>query len=806
MRVPLSWIREFAPVEGTPAEVADALNEIGLIVDGLEVPGREIAGVIAARVLEVVDHPDADKLTLVDVDFGHGQTRVVCGARNLAPGDVVPYAPPGAMLPGGFKLERRKIRGQVSDGMLCSARELALGDDHDGILHLGPAAEPGADVRDLLGLDDAVFDLDITPNRPDAMSVSGVARDLAAKLGVPFTLPEPVAEGGGPAVAEVASVEVLDPDRCPRYVAMTGTVAMGPSPDWLARRLTLAGMRPISNVVDVTNYVLLERGQPLHAFDHDRLGSGGIRVRVARHGERMTTLDGVERELTPEDLLICDAADVPQAIAGVMGGATAEVGGATTRVLLESAYFQPEGILRTSKRLGLRTESSARFERGVDPNGAGTGARRAWELFAEVASGVAGEGAVDVYPNPVARPRIVLRTHRVNDLLGIDLTGSDIAGYLTALEMQVEDLGETLAVEVPTFRPDLEREVDLVEEVARLHGYNRLARTLPKPAQQVGALTPEQRERRLVRDVLVGRGLSEAMTLSLVAPTDLERAGLPGVGVEVENPLRVEESLLRTAILPGLLRSVAFNAAHGLPDVALFEIGHVFHSPIGPERPRRAGNRAEEILPDEREHLAAAWAGEMRRRPHDEDRPVDAHDLVGVLDAVASVLGLADWLMEPARRPGFHPSRCAAVFVDGAELGAVGEVAPEVVAALELPRPVVALELDLGRLLAGSRRERRFREPSRYPASWIDLAFAVPTGIPARRVLATLREAVGDLLEDVELFDVFRSEALGPDRVSLAFRLRFRAPDRTLTDDDVATARRACIDAVERTHGAELRG
>ncbi|HLG00399.1 MAG TPA: phenylalanine--tRNA ligase subunit beta [Acidimicrobiia bacterium] len=796
MRTPLSWIREFAPIDASAADVADALNEIGLIVDAMEVPGREINGVVAARVLAVADHPDADKLTLVDIDHGADTTRVVCGARNLAAGDVVPYAPAGATLPGGFTLERRKIRGQVSDGMLCSARELGLGDDHDGILHLSPDAALGSDVREILGLDDVVYDLDITPNRPDAMSVVGVARDLAAKLGVPFALPTPVVKSSGPAAQSVASVEVLAPDRCGRYVAMTGAVRLGASPDWLARRLTLAGLRPIANVVDVTNYVLLERGQPLHAFDHDLLGGGGIRVRTAAAEERITTLDGVDRALTPEDLLICDAKDVPQAIAGVMGGATSEVHAGTTSVLLEAAYFQPAGILRTSKRLGLRSEASARFERGTDPNGVLVAAERAWELLTEVSNGEPGAGAVDVYPSPVARPRITLRTQRVADLLGEDFTAEQISAYLTPLELGVTAGSPgTFEVDVPTFRPDLEREVDLIEEVARLHGYNRFARTLPRPREQVGALTGPQRERRALRQILADRGCSEAMSVALVAPADLERAGYPGAGIEIENPLRVEESLLRTAILPGLLRSVAFNAAHGLPDVQLFEVGHVFLSPP-----------PDQVLPDEQEHVAVVLAGKVRRRPREADRAVAPGDAVGLIEAMTSSLGLADWSLEPAQRPGFHPARCAALFVDGAEAGVVGEIAAPVRAALELPEAAVGLEVDLGRLLAGARSPRQFREPSRFPASWIDLAFSLPRAVPARRVLATLEDAGGALLEHVELFDVFESEALGAGSVSLAFRLRFRAPDRTLTDADVGDVRQACIGAVERAHGARLRG
>lgn len=796
MRVPLSWIRDFAPIDASPRAVADALNEAGLIVDAVDVPGRDVIGVVAARVLGVEDHPGADNLTLVDIDQGGRQTRVVCGARNLTAGDVVPYAPPGAVLPGGFTLERRKIRGEVSDGMLCSARELGLGDEHDGILHLPTSAGLGEDVRETLGLNDVIFDLDITPNRPDAMCVVGVARDLAAKFGVELNVPEPAAVAHD-APAEDGTVEILDTQRCPRYVAITGSVTVGEAPDWLVRRLTLSGLRPISNVVDATNYVLLERGQPLHAFDRGLLGGGGIRVRRAADGERLTTLDGIERLLTGDDLLICDAHDVPQAIAGVMGGSRAEVHAGTSQILLESAYFQPEGVLRTSKRLGLRTDASARFERGVDPNGTELAARRAWEIMTETAAGAIGGSPVDMYPEAVLRPRITLRTERVNALLGVQVTAEEITRHLGAIGLDVAegDGPGHLRVDVPTFRPDIEREVDLVEEVARLHGYNRVPRTLPRPAGQVGALTTEQRERRRIRQILTGRGCSEALSLSLVSASDLGRAGYPGVGIELENPLRVEESLLRPAVLPGILRALALNTAHGLSDVQLFEIGHVFHPPRGGA-----------VLPDEREHLAVVLGGRIARVPHEPDRAVELADVVGVVEAIAAALDLKDWALEPARRPGLHPGRSAAVFADGAEVGALGEVAPEVIGAMELVAPVVALEINLDGLLAASRRPRRFQEVSRYPASLIDLAFVVPVGQPSQRMLRTLRKAGGDLLEDVELFDVFQSESLGHERVSLAFRLRFRAADRTLTDQETGALRQACIDAVLHDHPAELRG
>ncbi|MDQ1504116.1 MAG: phenylalanyl-tRNA synthetase beta chain, partial [Actinomycetota bacterium] len=609
MKAPLSWLRDFAPITGSPLELADRLNEIGLIVEGIAAPGRDIAGVRTVKVLAVEKHPNADRLALVDVDPGDGNAvRVVCGAHNYVVGDIVPWAPPGAELPGGFKLERRKIRGQFSDGMLCASDELGLSDDHSGIMILSPDTPLGEDLRTVLGLDDIVFDLEITPNRPDAMSIAGVARDLAAALHVPFSLPRPAA--AGVIDLDPATLIVDAPDRCPRYVARTGRVAVGPSPGWMAQRLTKAGMRPISNVVDVTNYVMLERGQPLHAFDLARLGGRGIVVRLAGEGEKITTLDGVERTLSAADLLICDANRVPQAIAGVMGAGDSEVSDTTTELLLESAYFTGDGILRTSKRLGLRTESSARFERGVDPNGTLIAADRAWELFAQVASGQPAVGALDEYPAPIEPIRVSLRTARVNEVLGTELDTATIRGHLEPIGFAVPDgvsadgHGGVVDYVVPTYRPDCEREIDLIEEVARHHGYNNIARTLPRTKEPSGGLTAVQRGRRTVRDALLGTGLSEAYTFSLVSPADLAAAGLPPEGIELENPLRAEESLLRTAVLPGLLKAAAFNAGHGLPDVGLFEIGHIFLPP--PEG---------QTLPDEREHLAVVLAGTVFRLP-----------------------------------------------------------------------------------------------------------------------------------------------------------------------------------------------
>jgi len=809
MLVPLSWIRDFTPVDAPVPDLVSALNQLGLEVEGVEQPGAEITGVKVARVVGVEKHPDADKLQLVDIDTGSGETRVVCGAPNVVPGMVVPYAGSGATLPGGFVLERRKIRGVVSDGMLCSAKELGLGDDHSGILGLDQSTALGADVRGVLGLDDVIFDLAITPNRPDAMCVTGVARELAAHFSLPFDLPEPNAPVASDVTSQI-SVVIDDDVRCPRYLGRVARVTLGPSPAWMAQRLVKAGMRPISNVVDVTNYVLLERNQPLHAFDLAKLGGRGIVVRTATAGETITTLDDVERELTPDDLLICDAARVPQAVAGIMGGSTSEVSDATTEILLESAYFERMGIALTSKRLKLRSESSARFERGIDPDAIARNAERAMELLVEVADAKVAPDAVDVYPRPVERERIILRASRVNAVLGTTLDAEDVWDALAPLGIELDSPAEDgdgtspsdgVVAIVPTFRPDLDREIDLVEEVARRIGFDRIGRTLPDTRGQVGALTPRQRERRLVADALVGVGLSEAITLSLVAPADLERAGAPlDRLVRATNPLRAEESVLRTAVLPGLLRALAGNRNQGLADAALFEMGRVFLSPAG-DRAVDAGP-----LPDEPEHVAIAWSGGVRRRPVEDDRPVDVYDAVDAVRAVLDALGVADVVLEPVTNTGFRPGRAARVLVSGVEAGTVGEIAPAVLDALNLEAPVVAAELELDVLLDAPRRNRTFRAPSRFPASLLDLAFVVDESVAAASIEATLRAELGDVLEAVRCFDVFRADSLGAGRRSLAFTLRLRAPDRTLTDTEAGELRARAVGAVEQAHGAELRG
>jgi len=495
MRAPLSWLREFAPIDGEVAELASVLSQLGLVVEGVHRVGEGLDQVVVARVLSTSPHPKADRVQLVDVDPGDGSTlRVVCGAYNFGPGDLVPLARPGTRLPGGIEIGRRKVRGQWSDGMLCSGVELHLSDDHSGILVLSSAALPGAPLTEALGVTaEVVFDLDITPNRPDALSMAGVARDLAARLGVPFTLPEvPALPTGEPAKATVV---VEADDLCPRFIAaQLERIVVGPSPAWMGTRLTLAGMRPINNVVDISNYVMLEMGQPNHPYDLDRLRGGGLSVRRGREGEVVVTLDEVERHVGPDDCLICDAEGAAVGIGGIMGGASSEISEVTTTVLLEAAWFTPMAIARTSKRLGLRTEASGRFERGVDPEATERAVSRFCQLATEVAGATVAGAPVEVQGRLPERARVVVRTARVNAVLGTSLTPDDVVGYLEPIgfscQASVDGVGN-FTVTIPSWRPDSEREIDVIEEVGRHHGYERIAprsAAASRPINEIAAI------------------------------------------------------------------------------------------------------------------------------------------------------------------------------------------------------------------------------------------------------------------------------------------------------------------------------
>ena len=787
MRVPLSWLQDFAPFPEDPAVVAAALDGLGLVVEQLHRIGGDLDGIVVARVLATRPHPDADRIQLVDVDTGDGAAlQICCGAFNMQTGDLVPLATLGTRMPGtDITIERRKMRGQWSNGMLCSGRELWLSDDHGGIHVLPPTLEPGMPFAEAMGIGrDAVFDVDVTANRPDAMCVAGVARDLAASMALPFAVPAPSVARSGAGVATAVSVVVEAGELCPRFTAtVIRGITVGPGDDRLGARLTLAGMRPINNVVDVSNYVMLELGQPNHAYDLATLAGSGILVRAARPGETIETLDGVVRTVgTRHDCLICDAEGTAIGIGGIMGGASTEIGPSTVDVVLEAAWFDPMSVAWTSKRLNLRTEASARFERGVDIEGID----RAVERFCELLGvGVVAPGTIDVRTAPPAARRVQVRTARVNALLGSDLEDDRIRSLLAPIgfDSAVVTPG-VLDVGIPSWRPDCAIEVDIVEEVGRHHGYANLPRTVPSGVR-TGGLTAFQQARRRVRDVLAGVGASEATNPPLLGPGDHERAGIRGGVIEADNPMIREESVLRRSMLPGLLRGLAFNASHRNPDVSLFEIGKVFLPPVG-----------DAPLPDERERLAFVAAGPG----------VDAAVAVAAWRTLAGALRLADTGLEATDdADGLHPTRTCRVLVDGRAIGHVGEVDPDVAAGHDLSGRVAWLEVELEALLTANTRSLESRPVSRFPSSDVDLAFLVPDDVPAAAVESALRSDGGDLLVDLRLFDVYRGAGLAAGERSLAFRLRFQAIDRTLTDAEVAAARQACIDAVTTATNAHLR-
>lgn len=819
VKVLLSWLRDFAPIEGDVVGIGEQLSDLGMAVESLDRVGEGLDDIVVAKVLATRPHPNADKVQLVDVDAGDGEARqVVCGAFNMAAGDLVPLATVGARLPSGLEIGRRKMRGEWSNGMLCSAQELRLGSDHAGILILPSGLPVGASLPEAMGIQaDVLYDLEINPNRPDAMSVAGVARDLAARLGVPFTLPSPQVDEAPPERIESVAVEVLDPDLCGRFTArMLRGVHTAESDPLIARRLTLLGMRPINSLVDVSNYVMLELGQPSHPYDLAKVRGAGFRVRRAGDRETLVTLDGIQRTLTTDDLLICDAEDGPIGVAGVMGGADTEIDESTTDVLLEMAWFLPIAIARTSRRLKLRSEASARFERGCDHEMIDLAHVRFAELLG-ASGGRLEAGMVDERGELPERRPVRVRTARVNRLLGTELTPSVMRDLLRPIGFDATAADGDLDVIVPSWRYDSSTEIDVVEEVARHYGYDKIGRRVP-PAVHTGKLTPRQHERRRLRALLAGRGLSEAMPMPFLAPGDLERCGLGGNGIQIANPLVAEESVLRTSLLPGLVKALATNAARRNTGVALWEIGHVFR-PDGGERPggRGAGSGGDAnggmasgagrgetngsaanrdgALPDEREMLGVALGGR--------ETPEAVHEW----QAIADVLDLTGVEIRNETVPGLHPTRSARlVGPGGVAVGAVGEVDPAVLDAHDIGERVAWLEVDLDVVTALPRSGRVYRPVSVYPSSDIDLAFEVDDDVPASRVEDTLRHAAGDNLAAIRLFDVYRGLGIGEGRRSLAYALRLEATDHTLTDAEVAEIRRRSIAAVESTHAATLRG
>ena len=789
MKVLLSWLREFAPIEGDPYELADHMSDLGMAVEETRIL-NPLEGVVVARVADLRPHPKADRIQLVDVEIENGDPmQVCCGAFNMSVGDLIPFATIGTVMPDGMEISQREMRGEMSNGMCCSAAELGLGSDHDGIMILPEHLETGAPLMQELGLvGDILWDLEINPNRPDAMSVAGVARDLAARLDIPFEIPEWTVPSSG-AAEDLASIQIDDGVLCPRLTGrVLRGVTVGKSPLWMQMRLTLLGMRPINSVVDVSNYVMLELGTPNHTYDLSLLPNGHIGVRRASDGESITTLDDQERMLQPNDGLIVNEADEPIGIAGVMGGASTEISDTTDSVLVELACWEPRSIARTSQRLGLRSEASARFERGTDWQINVTAVQRFCHLLNEVTPGgieIVGE-VLDVAGTTPDSISVPVRTSRISMLLGREFSSEEIRNLLTPIGFDVEntDSQDVQLVTIPSFRPDTETETDIAEEVARHYGYGKLGATVPR-SPDAGHLSPQQKLRRMIRQVMTGAGLIEAMPNPFLAPDDITKAALiVEEPVRLLNPLAVEESVLRPSLLPGLLTAVAYNYSHRNMGAKLFETGPVFEA-----------SEDSSGLPLETEHLAALISN------------ADAFAATSLLKDLASTLKLEFQLTNVDGLAGLHPTRGAKINIGDTEVGSLGEVDPAVLRSYEIEDRCAWLNLRLDLVIeaAISVEGVSYQPVSTFPSSDVDLAFAVGEQVQASEIEMTLRKAAGEELQSLHLFDVFRSGQLDEGVRSLAFSMRLQAKDKTLTDEEVGVVRQRCIEAVESAHPASLR-
>lgn len=827
MKLSLNWVSEYVTVPATVPELCDRFDLTGTGVEGVETLGAQFENIVTAQVIKKEKHPDSDHMWVCSVDVGTAHTneqgqaeplQIVCGAQNFNEGDHIVTALVGAELPGDIKIKKSKLRGVVSCGMNCSARELGLSNDHEGIMILPEDAPVGMPFGEYLASSDTVLDLEITPNRPDCMSVVGLAREMGAIYQVPVQYPLEAdaaklqAHEAGAPVADNVTVSIEDDSRCDRYCArVIDNVKVGPSPDWLVERITAEGARSINNVVDITNYILFLYGQPLHAFDYDRIkgesGSADIVVRAAKPGEQLETLDGQLRTLNPDMTVIATPARAI-ALAGVMGGANSEVEDDTTTVLLETATFSRAHTSRTSRNLSLISEASIRYERGVDAAPIQDISAAAAALIAEVAGGVVRPGCVDVYPTQPEVPNLAFRIARFNAMMGTDIPESfitDILGRLgcsVSLSSEQYDSAPVLTVVPPTFRPDLEREIDLYEEVLRLWGMDRVPSTLPASPNRVGLRTHAQSVRRVIDATLRACGLSETMTYSFASADDaaalrMEEV-LPGVAVELLNPMNADHAIMRRSIFPGLMRSVAHNQAHGVRNIQLYEIGTVFST--GEDRPK----------PKETTKIAAVLAGAMHEAGWNNPRTAfDFYDAKGICEVLLHELAAPKIHFKPFEADDasfLQPGRAARIYSGGSELGWVGELHPLAVAAFDVEGPVAAFEFDMAALVSATRPARDYVDVPTFPAIEVDQAFVVTEDTTHERMTQVMTSAGGKMLESVTLFDVYRDDQrVGAGKKSMAYKLVYRAPDRTLTSEEVEKAHNKIITKVAGATGAEVR-
>ncbi len=795
MKFPLSWLKELVDFEDTLEGLSDKLTFAGLEVEQIETLGGTFDGVVVGHVTAVEPHPNADKLRLCTVEYGADETmRVVCGAPNVAVGGKYPFAPVGTTLPGGFTLKKAKIRGEVSMGMLCAKDELGLGEDHSGLLVLDAGLAPGTPFADLMPPPESVFELEITPNRPDCLSLIGIAREVAAIYGTELKMPSIEINESAEAVESLVSVDIQDAERCPRYTArVLKNAKVGPSPDWMAARLEACGIRAISNLVDITNYVMLETGHPLHAFDCNLLHEGKIIVRRAAAGEKFTTLDDAERELTDEMLVIADP-EKAVALAGVMGGANTEIKDDTSTVLLEAATFEPSGIRHTAKALGHFTDSSYRFQRGVNADTVEWASRRAAALMAELAGADLCAGVVDAYPAPAAKTQISVKWANICKLIGLDISAEAMMRIFQTLEIAVlssDDEGAML--EIPTFRGDLTREVDIIEEVARMHGVDKIPEKLPTAQVVAGAHDDRVRAITACRKNLAGLGAREILNYTLVNHPLLDLFGKSDDREELPHPISAEQSVLRTSLIPQMVESLGRNKSRQIDDAVFFEIGRTF---------TKGAVQTEKVC--------LGVMGTPGRGALDTMRPVSEEEiflwLKGIVCNLLSAQKVAKVKLQILENCGaFDEGRALKVLSGKTELGVIGLIHSKARKEWRLNDPVAAAELDLEPLISNVWKTATVQDIPLYPATERDFAFIVDESVRHEEIIKAINGGAPAELENVELFDIFRGKSLEKGQKSMAYRFLYRSPGGTLTDDKVNKFHEAAGARVCKATGAVIR-
>lgn len=783
MKASLSWLNEYVSIEMETDALADALTMAGLEVESVSDRYDYLDSVVSGRIVDIHPHPNSDELTVCAVDVGDRKVSIVCGAPNVQKDLVVPVAFPGTRFPEGFVLENKAVRGVISDGMLCSEMELELGADTSGIMILEPGTSIGVSLARALNLSDTVLEIDLTPNRPDCLSIIGIAREIAALQKTQLRYPDIHVRGEEGSISDSSSVTIDVPDHCPRYAARLLTdITVAPSPFWLQDRLLSIGLRPINNIVDITNFVMMETGQPLHAFDFDRLAQHRIVVRLAKQREALATLDQEQHELTDEMLLICDG-EKPVALAGIMGGRNSEIEAGSTKVLIESAYFNPLTIRKASKKLGIISEASHRFERGVDPKGTLVALNRAALLMAGIGGGAMVGGAIDQHPKSIEPTRIRLGIDDTNRFLGINLQQDEIGGLLESIEFKVDHSdSESLEVIHPSFRVDIDRPVDLMEEVARLWGYNNISTTYPLIPAIAKPLNNRLYQRNRIKNILVSLGFSEAINYSFIHPLSGDRMGLDQKDsrrkvVAVLNPLSEEQAVMRTSLIPGILDTMGKNIAQQVRNLRLFEVGNIF---IHTEKDRQ---------PEETEMLLGLWTGDREEMSwYDRRTECDFYDIKGVVE------GLFDGLdIRQAKFTGAPLDLCrytlggvaASIQVENDIVGLVGQLHPKVLDNYDLKQPAFIFELNLGMLYNHITDDKQSRSISAYPATSRDVTLIVDKGVESGALLEHVHALGEVLVESLHFFDVFDGDPIPPSKKSVSFRMTYRSETETLADDRV---------------------